>query len=167
MAMGKVGWSFIDHDEEQSNLSLWIGVVTAGNLAGVLTQTGALRTAIDACTLCTITTERLLVAESSQNPSVPPANPLAQRETKALVRYTDVTEFFDDPTNSIPNEGFGSVFTCEIPGADLSDLILNTDRFDITEEPWLAFTTAFEALIKSPYGGAVEVLNVRHVGRRS
>lgn len=166
MAMGKVGWSILDHDEETSNISLWIGVVTAGNLAGVLTQTGALRTAIEGISLGTVTKEDLLVASSNQNAAIPPADPNAQRETKALVSYTDVTEFFDAPTNSIPNEGFGNRFTTEIPCADLSLLTLNSDRFDLEGTEWAAFVTAFEALIKSPYGGAVQVLNARHVGRR-
>lgn len=165
MALGKVSWTFKDHDGEVSHLGLWTGVVTAGNLAGVLTDVGNLYAGLQGVSLCNIVRERLLVADSPRETNVPATSANAQREIKALVKFTDVLEYFDDPVNSIPNAGYGKSFDCEVPGVDLQYLTPNTDTFDLTQAPWDAFVTAFEALIKSPYGGDTQITEVQHVGR--
>ena len=89
----------------------------------------------------------------------------AQRESKWLVTYRDVTQFLD-VSNTINNVGFGNVYQVEIPTAKLSLLPANTDLIDLTVAPWPDFVTAFEAVQNSPTGGnEVEVVSVRHVGR--
>jgi len=167
MALGAVGWTFRDYDGERATLKLWIAPVTAVNLPTVLTQTGNLYTALQGVSLCNIVRERLLVADSPRESNVNASSSAAQREIKALVRYTDVDQYFDPPANLIFNEGYGKSFACEVPGVDLQYLEANSDLFDLTQAPWNGFVTAFEALVHSPYGGGVEIIEVQHVGRSS
>ena len=161
---GLGGFSFLDYDGERSTTGFTTGAITAFSLPGTLTEFGALRDAIAGITLGTITSESLKVFETKLA-NARPTDPQAQRETKWLVVYEDVTAFFDDPVNAIPNEGYRKVFTLEIPTADLDLLMTNSEQMEIGSGAGAAFVTAFEALARSPYGGAVNVLEVRHVGR--
>ncbi len=163
---GYGGFSFLDYDGERSNTSFYTGNITAVSLPGTLTQFGALRTAIDGIILGTIATETLKVFDTKLSNDLP-TNQNAQRESKWLVVYEDNQPFFDPGVDSIPNEGFRKVFTFEIPTADLTLLIPNTDKMDISAGAGAAFVTAFEAIARSPYGGTTNVLEIRHVGRRS
>lgn len=163
---GYGNFSFLDHDGERSTTSFYTGNITAVSLPDTLTEFGALRTAIDGIIVGTIATETLKVFETKLSNDLP-ADPTAQRESKWLVVYEDSLPFFDDPVNAIPNEGYKKVFTFEIPTADLSLLLPNTDKMDISAGAGADFKTAFEAIARSPYGGNVTVLEVRHVGRRS
>lgn len=98
----------------------------------------------------------------------PPANPLAQVESAWLVTYEDDLDFFDAPTNAIPNEGFGRLFTMTIPTAEIATatrLIANSDEANLAEAGMAAFVTAFENSVHSPYGGTVNVIKITHVGR--
>lgn len=167
MAQGQGSFSFIDYDREPSSMTFWTGVITAGNLPGVLTQFGNLRTAIDGISLCTISRESLKVFETNLS-RTKPTNKLAQREEKWLVVYADNTAYFDAPTNSIPNEGFGKIFSVEIPGADLSQLVTDSNLLNVgTGTPGETFVNAFQTLAKSPHGGTPLVLEIRHVGRNT
>jgi len=167
MAGERLTVGFLDFSDENSNSSVNVGAVTAVSLPGLLTQISAYVTAIDAITLGTIRDDTL-IAYSTNRSSVPPTDANAQRERKWLVRYTDVTAFFDDPINAIPNAGFGKIFTMTIPTAALAlagVMIPNTDQADLTVAPMPAFVTAFEAMARSPYGGDVEILSITAVGR--
>lgn len=167
MAGERLTVGFIDHSDENSNASIHVGGVTAVSLPGLLTQIAAYITAIDAITLGTLRDDTL-VAYSTNRSSVPPTDANAQRERKWLVRYTDVTAFFDDPVNAIPNAGFGKIFTMEIPTAALGltgVMIAGTDLANLTVAPMPAFVTAFEALARSPYGGLTDILSISAVGR--
>lgn len=104
--------------------------------------------------------------------SVPSTDPESERETKWLITYQDITQYFDDPTNLYENTGFGKVFTLEIPCADLSIRLANSDEIytklgggvnaDVT-----AAVVSTETHARSPYGGEIEVINVRSVGRNT
>lgn len=169
MANGSGFFTLRDYSGESATMGFNTGVITAGNLAGVLTQFGALRTAIAAISLCEVAKEGLSVFRTNLS-YTNPTDPNAQRERKWLVEYRDATEYFDAPTNSIPNEGFGKPFNVEIPGADLdlTDVLLpGTDIVDLTQTQIAAFVTAFEALVKSPHGGAVEVFRITHIGKNT
>lgn len=157
-------FSIRDYNEELSNTKFYTGNITAGSLPGTLTEFGALRAAIDGIILGVIAKESLAVFQTKLSNAVP-ASVQAQREAKWLVTYEDVTAFFDDPVNSIPNEGYQKVFTFEIATPDLTLLVANTDRMNIASGAGAAFVTAFEQIARSPYGGAVNVLYVQHVGR--
>lgn len=158
-------FTLMDHNRELTNVSFYTGNITAVSLPDTLTEFGALRTAIEGITLGTVTKESLKVFDTKLGNS-PPSDQNAQRERKWLVVYEDNLPFFDDPVNAIPNEGYRKVFTFEIGTADIANrLIANTDEADLTNAAVAAFVTAFEAIARSPYGGTVNVLQIRAVGR--
>jgi hypothetical protein len=162
---GKLGFSFLDWSEETASMALATGNITAVSLPGVLTQIGALRTAIQGIILGTITDERLSAFDTALSNTVP-ADELAQVESCWLVQYEDNLPFFDDPVNAIPNAGFHKIFTMTIPTAGKAGrCIANTDTADLANAQVAAFVTAFEAIARSPYGGTVNVLGLEFVGR--
>lgn len=166
MANGGVTYTFLDYDRESGSTNIQTGAVTAVSLPGLLTQIGNLRTAIGNITLGTISGESLYAFRTRLS-NAPPASPLAQRETVWVVHYEDVTQFFDDPVNAIPNEGFGKNFTVAIPTADFSGTHLQANSADanLTDDDMIAFVAAFEAMVKSPYGGAVNITRIEAGGR--
>lgn len=168
---GRMGFSLLDFSREKASFSFPTGDITAGTLPGTLTQVGALRTAIEGITLGVVSDESLAVFNTNLS-NTPPTNPLAQVESAWLVTYEDDLDFFDAPTNSIPNEGFGRLFTMTIPTAEIaptaaptSRLAPNSDFAVLTETGMAAFVTAFEDAVHSPYGGTVNVVSIKHVGR--
>lgn len=165
---GGGSFTLMDYNREKASVGFNTAAITAVSIAGTLTQFGALRAAIEGITLGVVAAEALYVNRTKLS-NVPPASVLAQRESKWLVVYEDTTEFFDDPVNSIPNAGYRGIFNVEIPTADLAGvtMVTNTDDADITVGPMATFVTAFEALVKSPYGGDVNVTRVIHVGRNT
>lgn len=164
---GRLGFSILDYSREKKSFSLATGDVTAVSLPGLLTEVGDLREAIEGITLGVVSDESLSVFNTNLS-NTPPASELAQVESAWLVTYEDVTEFFDDPVNAIPNEGFGRLFTMTIPTADIvGRLQTNSDLANLSNAGIAAFVTAFEATARTPYGGAVNVVSMRHVGRNS
>ncbi len=83
------------------------------------------------------------------------------------MKYEDNTQYFDAPVNAIPNAGYKKQFNVEIGTADFTvdNLPNNGDEADLTEASIAAFVTAFEAIARSPYGGAVNVTQILAVGR--
>lgn len=166
MAQGRMTFTMIDHDEEKSSFSINVGAVTAGTLPGLLTATGTLRTAIDGITLGNVNRESLSVFETPLTQE-PPANELAQVESAWLIVYEDVSEYLDPGTNVVPNPGYHKLFTAQLGTADyVGRLVPNTDQADLTETNMAAFVSAFEATAISPYGGSVEIRQIRQVGRK-
>lgn len=86
------------------------------------------------------------------NPRLNATSPNAQRETKWLVSYAD---------NNDPN-GNGSF---EIPCADLSLLVPNSDVMDLTTGLGAALKAALDAGMRSKLGNPITVTQVKHVGR--
>ena len=164
---GRLGFSLLDYSREKSSFSIATGEVTAVSLPGLLTEVGALRTAIEGITLGVVSDESLSVFNTNLS-NTPPTSPLAQVESAWLVTYEDSLPFFDDPVNAIPNEGYGRLFTLTIPTAEIGAtgrLAPNSDEAVLTEAGIAAFISAFEATARSPYGGTVNVVSIRHVGR--
>lgn len=159
------GFTLMDHNRELSNISFYTGNITAVSLPNTLTEFGALRTAIEGITLGVVVKESLKVFDTKLA-NTPPSDENAQRERKWLVVYEDNLPYFDHPVNAIPNEGYRKTFTFEIPTAELVGRLLpNSDEADLTDTGVAAFVTAFEAVARSPYGGTVNVLQMRAVGR--
>jgi len=158
--------TLIDYDAEVAASSFYTGDVTAVSLPGLLTEFGALRTAIEGITLGVVRQEALKVFDTRLSNSKP-SDKEAQRETKWLVVYEDNLPFFDDPVNAIPNAGYLKIFTMEIGTADLSLLNTDSNTMNITSGAGATFKTAFEAIARSPYGGTVTVRQVQHVGRNT
>ena len=159
----------IDYSREKKSFSLATGEVTAVSLPDLLTEVGALRTAIEGITLGNVSDESLSVFNTNLT-NTPPTSPLAQVESAWLVTYEDALPFFDDPVNAIPNEGYGRLFTLTIPTAEIATagrLQANSDLANLAETGMAAFVAAFEETARSPYGGTVNVVSIRHVGRNS
>lgn len=162
---GRLGFTLIDHSNEQGRVSLATGEVTAVSLPGLLSQVGALRGAIEGITLGVVAKESLMVFDT-QLANAAPSDENAQVERAWMVSYEDATAFFDDPVNAIPNAGYRKKFTLTIPTADIVGRLLpGTDQADLSDSGIAAFVTAFETTARSPYGGAVNVLSITAVGR--
>lgn len=145
-----------DWEGSKGDVQVNTGIVTALTLPGLLTQIGALRTAIDGITIGVPAAESQTVFDTLLSQALPTSE-FAQRGNKWLVSYHDNTPFFDDPVNAIPNEAYLRKFRVMIPTADNSLLAANEKRLDLTVNPGLAFKTAFEAMAKSPAGGSVVI----------
>lgn len=166
--MGTFGITIRDHSGEVSSSNFNIGPVTAATLPGLLSDTGALESAIAAISIGVVARDRMSVFDNAKSGDLP-TSPFAQRELKFMVRYRDVTEYFDAPTNSIPNEGYGRLHTVEIacPKLDLTGLFVGaTDEVDLAQTQIAAFVSAFEGVVLSPANGSVEVVSIEVVGRR-
>lgn len=85
--------------------------------------------------------------------SGPATSKLAQRENKFLVSYVEAV-----------SEGKSGTF--EIPCADLTLVVGNTDKVDLAAGAGLALKTQVELYVLSPAGNAVTVTSVKFVGRK-
>ena len=132
------------------------GAVTAISLPALLTQIGALRSAIEAITIGVAAQESQTVFDTILSQDMPTSE-FAQRGNKWLVSYHDNTQFFDPPLNAIPNEGFLRKYRVMIPTADNSLLEDGEKRLDLTTGVGATFKAAFEAIARSPAGGVVVV----------
>lgn len=158
-------FSLTDRSGERSAVSFLTGPVTALTIAGLLTQFGALRDAIEDITLGVVAEEAQYAFRTKLSNDLP-ASDYAQRELKWLVTYEDNQQFLD-LVNAIENPGWRKIFNMEIPTADPALLPdgIGTDEVNITTSPMSDFVTAFEAIARSPYGGTVNVLKIQLVGR--
>lgn len=164
MSGGLYTLTILDYSKEKSTTRFNTGAVTAVSLPGLLTEIGALRSAVDGITLGTMNREGLQVFDTPLS-NTPPTDKNAQREDKWLITYEDNTQYFDPPTNAIPNEGYKKLFSIEIATPDRTLVVNNSDFADITAAPMSTFVTAFEAMCKSPYGGTAHVISAKYVGR--
>lgn len=164
MAQGG-SFTIMDYNREDSTTSFNNAAITAASIAGYLTQFGALRTAIEGIILGTVSDERAYVFNTRLS-NTAPTDENAQVERAWDVLYEDNQPFFDAPVNAIPNAGYQKVFHMTIGTADLEGRLLpGSDFADLTETSIAAFVTAFEAIARSPYGGTVNVLQIKAVGR--
>lgn len=158
---GELKFAIRDNSGELGRSNIHTGNVTAASLPGLLTQIGALRTAIDGLSIGVMAKESLSVFETDLS-AARPNDPLAQRGVKWTVGYHDNTPFFDDPVNAIPNIGYQKAFTFTIAAADLSLLDDGEEELDLAGTEAAAFVTAFQATARSPYGGAVIVDYIKY-----
>ena len=165
--MARYSIGLLDRSGERSGITVNIGTVTAGTLPGQLTSTGALQAATAALSLATLERVSMSVFDNVVSSDLP-ASPWANRELKLKFTYKDTEQYFDAPTNSIENEGFGKIFRVEVPAPDLDNITFlgNTDMVDLQDGGIVqAWVTAFEAIALSPYNGTVEVIGAEIVGR--
>lgn len=103
-------------------------------------------------------------------------NPEAQREAKYLVVYRDTTQYLD-AGNTIANQGYGKLFSMEIPTALLSmlpasSLAARSGEVDYTKPEIIELKSKIEANVRSPYNGnanapTIAVVSIAHVGRNT
>jgi len=147
--------TLIDFSRELSTMRFYNGAITAGSIAGFLTQFGALRAAVDDITLGNVAADKW-VGDDTNYAAAAPTDPNAQRERKWLVQYEGTTTH--------------SIYTVTIPTADIAGtdfLLPGTDEADLTTTEIAAFVTAFEAIARTPEGEAVNVLAITAVGRNN
>lgn len=164
--MAGESWTYAltDYNGEVSTTTIQVGAVTAVSLPGLLTDIAAMVTAIDNMTLGVRKGDSLRAYRTPGSNALA-SDPNAQVERKWRVVYDDITTFFDPPINSIPNAGYGKIFSIEIGTADADLLDDNQEFLALDAGPGLAFVTAFQAMARTPYGGEPRVLSIELVGR--
>lgn len=144
-----------DWSNENSNVTIHVGDITAVSLPGFLTEFGDLRDAIDGITLGTMYKEKWVGDDTLISGALPAAEE-AQREKKWLVTYVGDT--------------LGKTYQVEIPTAMLTGLLQPaSDDAILDAGPMLAFKTAFEQIARAPDDitstETVTVQKVTYVGR--
>lgn len=157
--MAKYKLSIRDNSRELTRSDFNIEDITVTSLAGILVAIGNFKTATDAILLGVLAKEGLVMDETNLS-ALAPTNPVAQRGVKWSVQYADNTPYFDPPANAIPNAGYNQIFTNSLGTADLALLVDGEEELDLTAGAGLAFKTAFDALVHSPYGGVASLLRV-------
>lgn len=164
MPQNSVSFTYEDYDKENATSRFNIGGITPANIAAIRTAVNELKVSTDAIVLGNI--RRLSYNDIWTYPYATILDKNCQRESKWLVTYEDMDEFFD-VLNTIQNVGFGQRYTMEIPTANLALLPdVSTDELDLNEPAVAAFVDAFEAVQHSPTGGfPCKIVTIRHVGR--
>lgn len=152
--MPALHFSFLDYDKDPSGFSVVSpGDLTALNIAEYdVNGAGLAATLLTAMqAICRLQFVQASPSYQSEIDGVGyPADPDAQRSTKALISYEDST--------------FGRVHTAEMPGYNNVGLLPNSDEIDLTDADIAAFVAAFEAFA-GPDGGSRTVLSMRKVAR--
>lgn len=139
------GLSIKDSTPETGRVDFNIGLITAATLPGLLTQMGALRTAIEGVILGEPIQSRW--GDTDSITATTPVDPNCQRGIKWTV-------LMRDNVSGVP-------VINHIPTANLTLLPVVGGKvqedMDLTADPGLALKTALQALAKSPAGNAVTV----------
>lgn len=167
MPVGNASLTYVDFDGQKGIFAFNTAVVTAANFAAISTAIDALKTATDEITdglgLQKIMSQTTLLASSLSKS----ANSDSQRGNKWLVLYVDTTEEF---SAGVPNPYYRKPFSVEVPTADFDLRLANNNRVFVNGDPanpteWLTWVSAFEAVAKSPVGGAPNVQEIFAVTR--
>lgn len=158
--------TLVDYDGQASVMQLQMANVETPivELAAWVT----LKSQIDAVSL------GLPVRESSQafsllaSSAARPTDPESNRANKWLVTYEDTSQWLNPPDNDVPNPNFRKVFNFEIPMADTSMRVNNSDivftRAGIGGANPVEFdnlVSTIETIVKSPSGGTIQVQQIR------
>lgn len=155
--------TYIDYSNEKSKLTLEIPLVTAANFAATATKINTLVAAAD--DIIGGNLNRRILTIPTPASGLVPADELAQREDRWIVGYTDTTA---NLAAGVTNPYYGKRFTVGIATADLlNHMSSNSDFADLADADVAAFVTAFEAIARSPTGGAVVVNYLKFSGRNS
>jgi len=148
---GKAIFTLMDYDREKTAVQIHHVALTAGNFAATETLLDALRDAIAQMTLGTMVQTRY--GNEDLLSITPASDEQAQREAKWLVSYHDTTSLIS--------------YSCEIGTADFDQLDPGDRKHAHIGDSGIVdgFITAFEAVAKSPTGGAVVVDEITLVGR--
>jgi len=160
MADGHYSLTMRDYSKETSTFRVNVGQVTALTLPGLLTAVGNLRSATEGITLGIAAAEKMTVFDTKLSGTIP-SDKEAQIENKWLATYLDATETLGV---GVPNPGYGKSFRNEIPTADSALVVSNTDFANLDDGGVTeAFKTAFDAVVKSPYGGAANLISLQYI----
>jgi len=148
-------FTFKDTAKQKSNVSFNFGAITVGTIAGFLTQFGAFRTATQALSIGALVSDSW-TGDKTKYSAATPTDDNARRERKWRVDYEDTVNFTPAQLE-IP--------VAKVTGAGGSLTINDTEQADLTQQEWVDWIAAFEALCKSDDGNAVNVLGATLVGR--
>lgn len=150
---GNFSIRYTDYDAEPSTASGACAVLTAVNFDAQAAAYLSFRDALAAITKGLRVGYSHGLDEQTLAAKTAASDPLAQREIKWLVRYTDGVV---DPSKT---------HRMEIPGADLTFLDPNNRGYaDLDDADVAAFVSAFEAFVLSPAGNAVTVDSIQFIG---
>lgn len=159
---GTLSLTYLDYSREKAVMTINTVTPSAANLATLNTQITNLVAAINGITLGILHRRQLNIVTPSS--AALPTSPEAQREKKWLIGFSDVTA---NLAAGVTNPMFGKQFTVELPTSFLAThLQTNSDYADLANTNVADFVTAFEAIARSPSGGAVSVNYIKYVGRR-
>lgn len=168
-----------DRSLESSGTSFYLQDIGAANYGSVTQDLDEIKDAIGLVSGCLIRKAQFTkdFPESFESATDGAGN----REAKWLVRMRDTTQFLG-AANTMPNPGWGSIFTFTIPGAleetfDDPDWIPtrlpNSDVADVTNNPHMAaLVIALEANVRSKFNNqgvapSQEVIEIVYVGRNN
>jgi hypothetical protein len=149
----KVNLTVLDYGSEKSTVGFYVEDIVELNFDEIVGAGGTIQTfqtALDGITIGTIA-RRVVNAEDTAISSTPPANAFAQRESKWLVQYSDDVS--------------GKLYSMEVPCADLSLLVANTENMNVGAGAGATFVSAFESAVRSVDGETVTVIGVKYVSR--
>jgi hypothetical protein len=141
-----------DYSEELSTSRIYFGAVTALNIAGFLAQLGDFRNALTAL-ITGVLARDAWIGDSTIRSNATPTSPASQNELKIQFLYEGV--------NTRKRYRF------EVPTADTSKVLPNSDQINLADSEVAAFITAFETLGRTPDDDTeeVNVIGARLVGR--
>lgn len=153
---GVVGWNLVPLD------------IT--NLVDQTTAINAFIAQIELATLGVVVSKRTNIQTQLASNSLASSDENAQRGNKWRISYYDDLEFLDSPTDSVPNPGYLKPFDMEIPTADLSQRVGNSNVVFTLDGGTVGgfpsgFVTAMQATVRSPYGGNIVVTLIEAVTR--
>lgn len=152
---GRIALSYMDYGDETATFSIDTDESDGAGLDAMDALLDTLKTTAEALMISPslMTDTRMYrINAAAEGPS---ASQLAQRECKLLVIGRDSVT--------------GKPKRAELPCFDLTELsAVSKDTVDITAGAGLAFLNALEAVwVNTATGNAVEVLEMRHVGRNT
>ncbi len=151
---GRVTEKYNDVSGQSSTFGYNIISLTAANYDAQMVLIDALRDATEDVTSGELDGLKVL-SRNSDSGAAKSSEAVARRELKWLVTYEDTTTL--------------KKYQLEIPCPDVALVALydGTEQKNavLTHANWVAWITAFEAVARSPTGGAVNVLAAREVGR--
>ncbi|SRR6266567_2205148 len=152
MANSRYSLTIRDYDKELSTFRVNSALLTAANIVAQEGFATALKSAVQGITLGIVQKDTLTAKETVYS-NLPPSDPVAQRESKWLVRSED------NSTHVISRN--------EIPTADLTNLTGNQEYItDFSAGVLAAFKSAWEAFVVSEDGNPVTLISLQAVGKR-
>jgi len=152
--------SYIDFSGEVSSMSGFIPTVTDTNFAATATLINNLVAAIDEIVLGNL--NKRVTSIVTLGSALLPTDAEAQREEKWVIHYRDTTA---NLAAGVTNPLFGKQYHTSLGTAMLTGHMAgNTDDAALTGD-FATFVTAFEALARSPSGGAADITKIVFRGR--
>lgn len=157
---GTLSYSVKDYSGETGVITMKMAEYNVGTYDVLLTDIGTLRNALfinsgfttGICWGTGLYQEKQTLFIDDMLP-VPPTDENILRGRKWSVRYYDNVTF--------------QKYTASVPCAIATDLLIaNSDRADLSKSAWVAFKSAFEAVVKSPFANDVTISSAWLVGRR-